>query len=55
MCIYSLKEIKHSDIWRQYVEALIKRFTDPAQVYRDLEKIKALKYHKDILQFLTRL
>ena len=47
--IRSLKEIKHSNTWRQYVEALTKRFTDPVQVYQDLEKIKALKYYRNIL------
>jgi len=50
-----MKASGREDRWDEYCRDLRKRFTDPAQVDKDVIKMKELKYNGDIAAYLTRL
>jgi hypothetical protein len=52
--VRGFEDMKRTDSWHAYVEALAERFTDPAQDNKDAKTIRELKYKGDICQYLTR-
>ncbi|KAI1818863.1 hypothetical protein F4861DRAFT_549514, partial [Xylaria intraflava] len=50
-----IEKIRLDDNWESYTDALVHRFTDHNESYRNMEKMKALRYHQDICRYLDEL
>jgi hypothetical protein len=50
-----LESYHQEDTWKEFTEALIKRYVDPKEAEKDHKKIKALEYKGDIKDYITRL